>query len=384
MPLRFAPSYRLLGVLLIVLAMASVMGPAAAQAQPVPITLGTTSPTLGMTSGIPFLSDLLGAGTGIDDVLDYIKQRAGDYAASFREWGRELYILLFALQFVLIGLNLIIRGPFALATSRSIHPLNPFSNLIFFYLAGAVGYLFVFYAGPEAMGPGTGGKGWVAWFFTLFSETGEELGCNPTGFTGFLAGIGIGACDPGELLSVGTQISGALLIFADASGIPANDPFNWVLQGLGSTTVVFAAYSILAIQLALTEGAFVLMAAAAPLFIATLVFRPLSGISTGFIKLLVYLSVKIFILYLVAGIAAFIGDRWLQSFVINLVTQLVFSAGSPDIGKLLASNFSLTATAMFIIALTLYLPARVAGFIAGSVNMDLHSMLFSDQTPIPF
>ena len=360
--LRLAVALALVGL--------AVASPVAAQAQ-------APGPVAGVLIPFPDLGDFLGgSGPDFDAIKGYVADRADAFAGKFREWGRELYILLFALQFVLIGLNLVIRGPFALATSRSIHPLNPFSNLIFFYFAGIVGYLFVYYAGPNEET-----AGWVGWFFTLFKDTGEEVGCSDPG--GLIDSF-FNACDPGVLMDIGTRIAGAIMVFSDATGLDSNDPFSWLLQGLGSTTVIFAAYSILAVQLALTESAFILMTAAAPLFIATLVFRPLSGISSGFLKLMVYLSVKIFILYLVAGVAGFIGNAWVEGFIKNLIIQLIFSGGAPEVGDLLSANFSMTATALFLIALTLYLPARVAGFVAGSLNFDLHAMLFNDQSPIPF
>ena len=375
---------------LVVLVAAGLLGGRAAHAAPpaappaaalsggvalaVPVTGGVV---LAARAPVAALPNLFGA-PGLNRILEYIDDLAEDFRADFMRWGTGFYVLFFAIEFLLLGITMVVRGPFVIATYRPIHPLNPFANFFFFLLAGTLGYLFVAYSSYiNAAGEPTG---WVHWLYSWFDEAGETTGCTRTVAFGL-----VGACDAEGLAWIGMRMSGILLVLSEAAGNSGSNPINWLVNSAGASTAVFSAFSVLAIQLTLTKAAFVLAIVTAPLFLSVIVFRPLSGIANGFVSFVVYLGVKLFILKLVAGVASFVAGEWLNAilvqFIGSMLTDLIFGTGI-DTGSLFGFNLSVLTSSLLFLSLTLYLPTKVASMVSQRLNLDLNGILFRGEFPV--
>lgn len=347
-----------LGLLLGLLAAPAAHAAPGATATPSVATAAVTLPVAG-------LPNLFGA-PGLGDILDHVEDTAETYRGDFMAAGTYIYVLFFCLQFLLLGVTMVVKGPFAIATYRPIHPLNPFANFFFFLLAGTLGYLFV--TNP----------GWIDWLYGWFSEAGERTGCTES--------LGpIGACDAEALSWIGMRMSGIIAVLSEASGNSPENPINWLVGAGGASSSVFAAFAALSIQLTLVEAAFMLAIVAAPLFLSTIVFRPLSGIADGFVNFIVYVGVKLFILKLVAGMAGFVGEAWLDSILTWFVTNMIVGAatgGSIELGSFYGFNLTIITASLLFLSLTMYLPTKVAGMVSQRLNLDLNGILFRGEFPI--
>ena len=323
------------------------------------------------------LESLFGLTVGLDDMQEEVDRMASAFRPTFETWGARFYAFFFAIQFMLIGVTMVVKGPFAIASYRPVHFLNPFANFFFFLLAGALGYLFVSHSyWVDAAGE----HGWVLFIYDFFRETGQETGCSRGDVLGF-----IDNCNPEGLASIGMRLSGAMMVRTQESGNTASNPINWIVGSAGASTGVFGAFSVLAIQLALTEIAFKLAIVTAPLFLATIVFRPFAGISTGYLNFILYLGVKLFTLYLVAGLASYVAGQWLQYMITQILVSIltgVLGVGSFTAGGMFSFNLSVLTMSMLFLALTLYLPAKIAHSVSGHFNLDLNAVLFRGELPI--
>ena len=336
--------------------------PLAASVASGPAAVATAAPLALQWAPLP---NLFGA-PGLTRILDHIEDTADDYRDDFLNAGTYLYVLFFVLQFLLLGITMVVKGPFAIATYRPIHALNPFANFFFFLLAGTLGYLLVV------------NPGWVAWLQGLFSEAGERTGCTESM-------IGVGACDAEALAWIGMRMSGIIAVLTEASGNSPGNPISWLAGAGGASTSVFAAFSALAIQLTLTEAAFVLAIVTAPLFLSVIVFRPLSGLADGFVSFVVYIGVKLFILKLVAGVAGFVGEEWLNSILTYIVSNVIagaISGGSIEFGSFYGFSLTIITASLLFLSLTMYLPTKIAGMVSQRVNLDLNGLLFRGEFPI--
>lgn len=328
------------------------------------------------------LDSMFDFSSGIDDLSDHVDGMILSFEGYFRNAAQWLYVMLFMLQFLLIGATMVVRGPFALTSIRPVNALGPAANFFFFLIAGAFGYLLVdqsFYTvGVEA-------HGWVPWLYDLFREAGDATGCDMTDEPWFLLGLG-DKCEPETLASVAMRISGAILAATEFTGSQSSNLLRSVGGALGPSAGVFGAFSVLAIQIALTQIAFKLAIVTAPLFLATLIFKPISGISTGYLNFVLYLGVKLAVLYLVAGLAAFAAEEWLTQMVLATVASIATGATGSTLARSVSETFSfhlsMLTISMLLLGLTIYLPARIASSVSGHFNLDLNALLFRGELPI--
>ena len=326
-------------------------------------------------------------GTGVGDILVEIERMAASYQNRFQMWGEGFYVILFGVQFILLGATMLIKGPFAIATYRPIHALNPFANLFFFLVAGTLGFLFVANASSvTTVGGNVVFGGWVNWFYELFGEAGRETACADQAI---LFGMG-DPCDEGTMSWIGMRLSGILLVLSDSNGATSASPVTWVASAGGAATAAFAAFTLIAIQLVLTKAAFALAIVTAPLFLATIIFQPMSGIATGYISFISYLGVRLFILQLVAGLATIVAEAWLESVLMNMLSNVLgravgFFGGNPlavDAGQLFGFNASVIAASFLFISLTVYFPTKIAGMVSQRMNLDINGILFRGELPV--
>lgn len=365
------------------LSLVLAIGATAAAAQGVPARSLISVPAalagplgLQIPGGLGGLFDL---SVGIDRISDHVDDLVMEFEDQFSDWANTLYASLFLLQFLLIGATMVVRGPFALTSARPVSALGPFANFFFFLIAGAFGYLLV--ANSFYM-DGDNYRGWVPWLYDFFSEAGYATGCEGTDDPG-IGPLTFDKCSPDELASVGMRLSGVMMALAQNGSSPQNG-INTLVNTFGASTGVFSAFSVLAIQMALTQIAFKLAIVAAPLFLATLIFRPISGISTGFLTFVLYLGVKLAVLYLVAGLASFVADEWLRAMAYTVLLSLATGGASsgPGAAGLFSYHLSVLTVSMLLLGLTLYLPARIAGSVTGAFRLDLNALLFRGELPI--
>ncbi|MEM1057591.1 MAG: type IV secretion system protein [Myxococcota bacterium] len=315
---------------------------------------------------------------GLSDIVSEVETIANGFRNDFQNWGQSFYVLLFALQFLLLGATMVVKGPFAIATYRPIHALNPFANFFFFLLAGTLGYLFV-----------ANGHGFAQWVFNWFEAAGEATGC--TRDISLLI-TSVDACDADGLARIGMQLSGIMLAFTEAAGNSGSNPISWIANSAGASTAVFSAFSVISIQLTITEAAFVLAVVTAPLFLSTIVAQPVSGIATGYLSFVMYLGVKLFVLKLVAGLMTIVADAWFDAILTQILGDVlsglagslfgVGGGGGFEIGALFGFNLSLITTSLLFISLALYLPTKLAGMASQRLNLDLNGILFRGDFPV--
>ena len=336
--------------------------------------------------GIEF--NFFGGGTGVGQILEEIQLMAEGYEDRFQAWGEWLYVIFFGVQFILMGATMLIKGPFAIATYRPIHALNPFANLFFFLVSGTLGFLFIANASSATV---VGGDvvfgGWTNWLYELFGEMGRETACADQTIA-----FGIGnPCDEGAMAWIGMRLSGILLVLADSGGTSDANPVTWISGAAGASTAAFAAFTLIAIQLVLTKAAFALAMVAAPLFLATIIFQPMSGIATGYISFIAYLGVRLFILQLVAGLASIVADQWLGSILMSTLSSVLsgqiggmLGGGTLgiDAGQLFGFNASVIAASLLFVSLTVYFPTKVAGMVSQRLNLDINAILFRGELPV--
>ena len=321
-------------------------------------------------------------GTGVGDILGEIESMAADYERRFQRWGEWFYVVLFATQFFLLGATMLIKGPFAIATYRPIHALNPFANLFFFLLAGTLGFLFVANASTAV---DTGREvvfgGWVNWFYELFGEAGEKTACRDQRIA-----FGLGnPCNEDTMSWIGMRLSGVILVLSDSAGTSDANPITWISGAAGASTAAFASFTLIAIQLVLTKAAFALAMVAAPLFLATIIFQPMSGIATGYISFIVYLGIRLFILQLVAGLASIVANQWLGAIMSSTLASVLSGGalgGSVDAGQLFGFNASVIAASLLFVSLTVYFPTKIAGMVSQRMNLDINGILFRGELPV--
>ncbi len=361
---------------LLLTAVAAVALLPSAQAQ---TALSSGTPTAATFVAAGFFDSVFSLSVGLADLEEHVQERGERFGVDFKRWGNALYTSLFLLQFLLIGATMLVRGPFALASNRPGSAFGPFANFFFFLVAGALGYLFVAYSYYPLAGSGEPG-GWVMWFYDLFTQAGRTTGCDDGPRVLGLAD----PCSPDQLASLGAKVSGLILALSQKSG-GESTVVNKVFTAAGASTGVFGAFSVLAIQLSITRIAFQLAIVSAPLFLATLIFKPISGIATGFISFVLYLGVRLFVLYLIAGLAAYIAGQWLQT----IITAMLIAAATSSMGalggaaaKVFSTNLTVLTMSLLFLGLTLYLPSRIAGSVSGAFRLDLNALLFQGELPI--
>lgn len=379
--LRFRPTLlALLGVVALALA------PSAAASAPVAFPSAVALPVADIT--ISFFDT-----PGIGDILDEIRDNANRYRGVFMGWGTGLYVTFFGIQFILLGATMLIKGPFAIATYRPIHALNPFANFFFFLLAGTLGFLFVSNsATTSVVGGTTVYGGWVQWLYDLFQQAGASTGCGApveNGTVLFTNDIALGLgnpCNEDTMAWIGMRLSGIMTVLAESTGANNANPSAWTSSSGGASMAAFAAFSLIAVQLALTKAAFALAIVTAPLFLATIVFQPMSGISTGYLSFVVYLGVRLFILQIVAGLAGIVADAWISSILSslagNLLTGIISGSFTIDAGSLFGFNATVITSSLLFVSLTLYLPTKVASMVSQRLNLDINGILFRGEFPI--
>lgn len=331
------------------------------------------------------ISDLLGL-PNLADLVNDIKGESLGWIGDFRDWASGLYVALFALQFFWIGVHLFVRGPFAITQRPTLHYFGAPAQFLYFCIAGVIGALLVdssIYVDPvdgiELYNHGTTYGGWVPWLFGLFDEAGSRLGCGGTVSTS-LTLVG-NPCDPNTTMWVAMQLSTLLMLGAETTGAEAG-PMQWITQAIGGGGLTYAAFVALGVQIALTQAVFYLTVVAAPLFLATLIYRPLSGLSTGFLNFMVYLGVKLFVLYLVAGVMGIFASEVLEAMLVSIVGGILGDLFGSDIGNLIGGTYGLTAASLFFTALVIFLPGRIAGTVSQRMNLDINGILFQNQLPL--
>lgn len=365
----------------------AVLGAATATAAPTsPAPYGVSTLMSGMSASMvpvaQIISNPFELSVGLGDLEDHVQERGKPMGLRFKQWGNFVYTTFFLLQFLLIGATMLVRGPFALASTRPGSAFGPFANFFFFLVAGALGYLFVAYSYYPIDGTDVPG-GWVAWFFDFFRETGEEAGCR-----GGKVLLIANPCKPDELASIGAKLSNIILAFTPKTGGAATFSSR-AYTAASASTGVFGAFSVLAIQLAITRIAFQLAIVTAPLFLATLIFKPISGIANGFVSFVLYLGVRLFVLYLIAGIATYIAGKWFENMAGELLRAFAISqspVGAQDILTRVSSAFSnnieVLTMSLLLLGLTLYLPSKIAEKISSGFRLDLNALLFQGELPI--
>ena len=323
------------------------------------------------------LTTFIGA-PGLDNFRDEVYSTMRSYRNDFMQWGTTFYVLFFVLQFLLLGITMVVKGPFAIATHRPIHALNPFANFFFFLLAGTLGFMIV--SNSVTVEPDGTESGWVPWVYDWFSETGEMTGCNET----YL--YVVDPCNEETVAWVGTQMSGVLALVMSESGLSKDNKDDWFMSQKGAMTSVFAATTVLAIQMILVKIAFIIAIVSAPVFLSTIVFKPFSGIANGYISFIAYLGVKLMVLQLIAGLLGHVAEQWLTTLIgtvaIGLLTSLLPGAGGLSIGDMFSFNMSILITSMLFLSLTLYLPTKLAGMVSQRLNIDLNGILFRGEFPV--
>lgn len=325
---------------------------------------------------------------GIGGFVDHVREVAGDWQPRFMLWGTWFYVTFFAIQFLLLGITMVVKGPFAIATYRPIHALNPFANFFFFLIAGTLGFMLVSNSTKTLTSESQ--TGWVPWLYTFFEEAGRETGCMEPAVTipvPLFGDIDMGSpCDEDSMAWIGTQMSGILMLLTDNSGNSSGNNDNFKLSVQAPSFAVFSAYTAIAIQLALTKIAFILVIVTAPIFLSTIIFKPLSGIADGFVSVVVYLGVKLFILSIVAGIASYVAETWFTSLLSSTVFAFLSGAIDPSggfsLGDIYSFSMSVTILSLLLLSLTLYLPTKVAGMASQRLNVDLNGILFRGDFPV--
>ena len=301
-------------------------------------------------------------GPNLSEVVEEFEDTADNYEDDLIDLGRQLFWILFGIQFLLIGLNLLVRGPMALSANSVIGFSNPLANLFFYFIFGVLAWMLVYTAGPWTSGANSG-DGWVRNLFEVFDGVGRDInGCSPAPAS---------CAEPDDLLWIGLQLGGGVLSKVASSGADSNSALTWVMQALGTAMLASIAYAVLAVHLALTQTVFELMIAAAPLFIAMVIFRPMSSLTSGYLNFIVYLGVKLLILYILASVASAIGFNW----VAFLATLLLSTVGLAD---LVLFNFQLVGAGLFLLAMAVYLPGRAASMVTQRLNLDIYSFLSSN------
>lgn len=348
--------------------------PPEAAAAPLPAS-GTVVATASATPvALPVLAlpSLFGS-PGLNNIRDHVADMARDYRADFMQWGTTFYVFFFVIQFLLLGITMVVKGPFAIASYRPIHALNPFANFFFFLLAGTLGFLLV--SNSVVITSATSETGWMPWLYDWFSELGEETGCTET----YAFGLG-NPCSEEQLAWIGMRISGLMLAIADLAGLSDDNQVSWLVNSSSSMSVT-AAFSALAIQLTLIKIAFILTIVSAPIFLSTIVFKPFSGIADGFVSFVIYLGVKLFILKLVAGIAGYVAAEWFQALATDILLRFLVG-GTFSTGDMFGFNLTVLTTSLLFLSLILYLPTKVAGMVSQRMNIDLNGILFRGEFPV--
>ena len=327
----------------------------------------------------PVLADLsafVGA-PGLDSFRDEVYSTMRSYRANFMQWGTTFYVLFFVLQFLLLGITMVVKGPFAIATHRPIHALNPFANFFFFLLAGTLGFMIV--SNSITVEPDGSESGWVPWVYDWFSETGDMTGCNET----YLHVAD--PCDEEKVAWIGTQMSGIMALAVSKSGLSKDNKDDWFMSQKGAMTSVFAATTVLAVQMILVKIAFIIAIVSAPVFLSTIVFKPFAGIANGYISFIAYLGVKLMVLQLIAGLLGHVAEQWLTTLIGTVFIGLLTSAatsGTISIGDMFSFNMSILVTSMLFLSLTLYLPTKLAGMVSQRMSIDLNGILFRGEFPV--
>ena len=295
-------------------------------------------------------------GPSLSDIVEEFQDRAAEFEGTLTDAGRSLFWILFALQFLLVGLNLLVRGPMSLSAHSYLGFSNPLANLVGFFIIGVLAWIIVFTAGPD---------GWVRSIFDIFNRIGNVMnGCD----------AGDDNCvEPDALLNFGLQLGAGILSKATTSGADSNSALIWILQSLGAGMMSYIAYMVLAIHLALTKTVFELVIVAAPLFLSVIIFRPLSGLASGYFSFIVYLGVKLLMLYMLASVASSMGFNWL-----GFLSALLLSA--VGLGDLILFNFQIMGTGLFLMTLAIYLPGKAAAMISQRLNFDFYALLNTNPT----
>ena len=351
----------------------SAAGPSAASS---PLTSAAASIAASPVLAID-LTTFIGA-PGLDSFRDNAYSTMRSYRADFMQWGTTFYVLFFVLQFLLLGITMVVKGPFAIATHRPIHALNPFANFFFFLLAGTLGFMIV--SNSVTVEPDGTESGWVPWVYDWFSETGELTGCDES----YL--YILDPCNEETIAWVGTQMSGVLALVASKSGQSEDNKADWFLSQKGAMTSVFASTTVLAIQMILVKIAFIIAIVSAPLFLSTIVFKPFAGIANGYISFIAYLGVKLMVLQLIAGLLGHVAEQWLATLIgtvaISYLTSLIPGSPGLSIGDMFSFNMSILIMSMLFLSLTLYLPTKLAGMVSQRMNIDLNGILFRGEFPV--
>ena len=338
--------------------------------------LTSATATIAASPVLADLSTFVGA-PGLDSFRDEVYSTMRSYRSDFMQWGTTFYVLFFVLQFLLLGITMVVKGPFAIATHRPIHALNPFANFFFFLLAGTLGFMIV--SNSVTVEPDGTESGWVPWVYDWFSETGEMTGCDETYL--YIAD----PCDEETVAWIGTQMSGVLTLVASKSGQSKDNKDDWFISQKGAMTSVFASTTVLAIQMVLVKIAFIIAIVSAPLFLSTIVFKPFSGIANGYISFIAYLGVKLMVLQLIAGLLGHVAHQWLTTLIGTVIVGLLASkvtSGSLSIGDMFSFNMSILIMSMLFLSLTLYLPTKLAGMVSQRLNIDLNGILFRGEFPV--
>ena len=314
---------------------------------------------------------------GLDSFRDEVYSTMRSYRNDFMQWGTTFYVLFFVLQFLLLGITMVVKGPFAIATHRPIHALNPFANFFFFLLAGTLGFMIV--SNSVTVEPDGTESGWVPWVYDWFSETGEMTGCDES------YAIIVDPCNENTVAWIGTQMSGVMALVVSKSGLSKDNKDDWFMSQKGAMTSVFASTTVLAIQMILVKIAFIIAIVSAPVFLSTIVFKPFAGIANGYISFITYLGVKLMVLQLIAGLLGHVAEQWLTTLMGTVIIGFLASGatgGSLSIGDMFSFNMSILVMSMLFLSLTLYLPTKLAGMVSQRLNIDLNGILFRGEFPV--
>ena len=96
---------------------------------------------------------------------------------------------------------------------------------------------------------------------------------------------------------------------------------------------------------------------------------------------------KLFVLYLVAGLASYLAAEWIEATI--LMVTMAAATGLPVVGgaigmasKIFSFNMSVLTMSLLFLGLTLYLPTKIASAVSGAFHLDLNGLLFRGELPI--
>lgn len=321
--------------------------PSAALAAPALSAPGLAAPVLAMVPPVAFIENLLGGAGTITSVVDDFEDVLNDVDDDFQTAGEILFWALFLAQLLMISIRMVTGG-----SGGSLFK-NPIIDLAYYIAAALVVWIIVDNAGLI-----------IQETYDLFKGVGRVVnGCQ----------INDDDCvDPNNFLLFAFKVASYFFQGAGSSGMGSSAGMPWYLQIVGSALVPLVAYATIAVQIAVTDIVFLIARVMAPFFMATIIFKPFSGLASGYFKLIMFLAVKILILYIIAAVAKTIGVNW-EGMLISLAAG--FITGQPQVAELVMNAFGVVGPGLVLLTLATTLPNRVSKMISWRLSIDFNKTL---------